>query len=401
MSRNINLNKQAWDGLNFVLEMFDTPRFPRTVLTPASRGQKLVDSRERAMLYFQGALYEDCYLNAYPSTLSNYDAMTDLGCKTPTSKSAVVAVVPNHIMIDLDRVPFSSDAEFESALADTLNNIKRNVSGIGSAFPIVIASGSGGCHIHVPMTGWKTSSPLEEMPEFAPFREDKDLANKFLRFAERRLSNNKADHCHNPSIKSCLFRVPGTYNTKAKAEVRIVQGLEYVAHKNVDENSLPDIAYEAESASKPTVKFLNDFYAYLVQEKINAEITKGDRRLRSLTAQSANGGNIGPSGSNSIYWIEKLLRIGIDDYRKDLLFWVLAPYLMTVRKMDYDKACIVLELWLSGCNDVRRLEPSLSYFKNRIRYCLDTAREQERLPIKFQTFVEYYPELYKELFIKQ
>lgn len=393
--RNISQLKQAWDGLDFVMEMFDVPRFPRNVSTGATGGrQRTVNSRDEAMTFFEGALYEDCYINAYLTTPDNYYPMTNL-----RHWNLPLKLVPNHIMIDLDREPFNSDEELETALAETLKNIKASVTGIAAEHYIVIASGSGGYHIHIPLPGLTT--PLQDMPEFEAFKEDQELANKFLRFAERRLTNNKADHRHSPSVNSCLFRVPGTINTRARAMgkdpiVRVVQGMEYVMHRITQEHSLPEAWLEAEE-SRPTTKFLNEFHAYLVQQQINNKISKSDRRLRSLVF-----GNVGidKSENNSIWWIDKLLSVGVEDGRKDLMFWVLAPYLVTVAKIDYDKAYQVLEQWLEKCDDVRRLEPDWSYFRYRIRYCLESAESHERLPIKFETFQEYYPDLCcnKELF---
>ena len=239
-----------------------------------------------------------------------------------------------------------------------------------------------------PLQGLQT--PIEEMPGFEPFKDDPDLANKFLRFAERKLTNNKADHCHNPSIKSCLFRVPGTYNTKAKAAgknpvVRILRGYEYLDGAILDTYSL--------SQSRPTTKFLNDFHAFLVQQEINDKIAKSERQQQRIIGNGISS----KTDNNSIWWIEKLLRAGVEDGRKDMLFWVLVPYLVSVHKMDYDKAYSTLEQWLARCNDVRRLEPSRCAFRYRLRYCLDTAQNQERMPIRFETFQEYYPDVYKLL----
>jgi hypothetical protein len=49
-----------------------------------------------------------------------------------------------------------------------------------------------------------------------------------LQFAERLLSLNKADSANNPSFKSCLLRVPYTFNSKCigegiDAEVKVIQ----------------------------------------------------------------------------------------------------------------------------------------------------------------------------------
>lgn len=53
--------------------------------------------------------------------------------------------------------------------------------------------------------------------------------------------------------------------------------------------------------------------------------------------------------------------------------------------------------WIDKCNDVKRLEPDWTSFRYRIRYCLDIAENQERKAIKFDTFKEYYPDVYKSL----
>jgi hypothetical protein len=76
---------------------------------------------------------------------------------------------------------------------------------------------------------------------------------------------------------------------------------------------------------------------------------------------------------------------------------VLAPYLITVRNIEYDKAYHIIEAWLEKCDQVRSLEPGWHEFRYRIRYCLDTAEDQERRPIRFETFKEYYPDIYKSL----
>jgi hypothetical protein len=143
----------------------------------------------------------------------------------------------------------------------------------------------------------------------------------------------------------------------------------------------------------PQVKneFLMKFHSMLVQEVIDEKMKKLERRKMISLGLLKEGNN------NSLDWIDKLLQIPVQDNRKDLLFWVLAPYLITVKGLDYDKAYSVLEQWLDKCNDVKRLEPDWTSFRYRIRYCLDIAENQERKPIKFDTFKEYYPDVYKSL----
>ena len=44
-----------------------------------------------------------------------------------------------------------------------------------------------------------------------------------MQFAEEFLTNKKGDSQHNPTINSCLVRVPGTINSKCRQEVKIIQ----------------------------------------------------------------------------------------------------------------------------------------------------------------------------------
>lgn len=377
--------KEVWEGIEFAMEMFKDPRFPRTILTGASHKPHIVKSRKEAMNYFHPAMYEDCYMNAY----LNYDAIGISGPKT--------LLAPNHLMIDLDGEPFgSNDMAAEQALTDTLQNIKANITGISGEHPIVIASGSkNSYHIHVPLPGLRM--PLQQMPEFEAFKDDTELNNKFLRYAERRLTNYKADQRHSPSVLSNMFRIPGTVNTKARDRgvknptVRIVQGWEHAAIRAIEEGLTPTDYYYDVVASKPTTKFLHDFYIYLVQEKIDEKAEQLGRQWRKVS--SNNDGN----NNNSLSWIDKLLQTPVQDNRKNLIFWVLAPYLITIRKLDSDRAYTIIESWLHKCSEIRRLEPDWNSFRYRIRQCLDAAERQERKPIRFETFKEYYPDVYKQL----
>jgi hypothetical protein len=68
---------------------------------------------------------------------------------------------------------------------------------------------------------------LEHFQEFRQYTSER--SKDFLQFAERHLSLNKSDPANNPSFKSCLLRVPYTFNSKCieegmeDAEVKMVQ----------------------------------------------------------------------------------------------------------------------------------------------------------------------------------
>jgi len=66
---------------------------------------------------------------------------------------------------------------------------------------------------------------LEEEERFAGFADPagKDLTSKFMKFAEKFLTNNKADPQHNPNLNSCLVGIQGTVNSKCLQVVKVVQ----------------------------------------------------------------------------------------------------------------------------------------------------------------------------------
>ncbi|MGB7637396.1 MAG: hypothetical protein WBL88_07470 [Nitrososphaeraceae archaeon] len=84
-----------------------------------------------------------------------------------------------------------------------------------------------GYHIYQPVSGLI----LEEYETFYEFTKylDKDLTSMFIQFAEEYLTDYSTDRLHNPTVKSCLLRIPGSLNSKCipnkdqDAEVKIVQ----------------------------------------------------------------------------------------------------------------------------------------------------------------------------------
>jgi hypothetical protein len=61
---------------------------------------------------------------------------------------------------------------------------------------------------------------LEQETQFAKFDEP---SQDFLKFAAHFLSNDKSDGNNNPAFKSCLLRIPGSYNSKYDIQVKIIQ----------------------------------------------------------------------------------------------------------------------------------------------------------------------------------
>lgn len=334
-------------GLEFILSHFSEPLFPRTVSTAVTeKKQRKVESKERAMSYFQEAVWEDSRISGF-----GLDQKTN----------------PDLIFIELDASAFANMRSFKLALIATLKNIEKKIGG----HPTVLWSGRG-YHIIQPI---HSPEPLENIKELADL--EPTTSNRFMQFAERYLSMGKSDQSHHPSIRSCMLRVPGSYNSKCKTagkdpEVRIIQTW---------------------NGQRPDFRLLvGSFYAYLVDRYYKEKEQKRQRL-------SIRNGSSDSLTTSTIPWIEKLLKTPIEDYRKNAVALILAPYLLNIKHLSYDQAYDTIMRWLDACASVRRLEPTATSheFKTRIKSSLDRALRQGSKPMRWQTLKERNPILCESL----
>ena len=242
-------------------------------------------------------------------------------------------------MIDIDLKDFASKDKLDRALNRVLMKIESKMRG----HPTALWTGNG-YHIYQPVAGFI----LEEEEVFAKFIDPtgKDLTTKFMLFAEEFLTNKKGDRQHRPSINSCLDRIPGTINSKCRQTVRIIQRWD---------------------SQRPAINYLlRDFRRWLIDEKLR---TKSDVRKRTRP-QTTN--------SSTIRWIEKLLNTPLDDFRKFVVWRIIAPYLTNVRKCSADEASIVIRNWLDICRGLRQLDFNPNYM---IKYNINATQKSGYLPI--------------------
>jgi hypothetical protein len=318
------------DWFDFLLNHFQDPLFPRTVSTRETEGrQVLVFSREEALSRFIESDFLDCRINAYPDY---------------TEFSGINRQAPCFIFIDLDRSGFNTPEAHKQALSITLKNIEEKFGGK----PTVIWSGNG-YHIYQPVD----AVILEQEEDFSYFDQP---SRRFLKFTEQHLSNHKSDPSHNPSFRSCMIRIPYSYNSKCITNSKV-------------------IILEKWNGIRPSIRgsLLYDFYLWLANEKIK----ESKKQIEISTHQS----NIRRT-SNSIRWIDKLLQTPIKDYRKNAVSIILAPYLINIRKMPFADAFKTIQEWLNKCASLRALDSNFNY---RVKYAINTAIESGIPPMKFDT----------------
>jgi Primase X len=85
---------------------------------------------------------------------------------------------------------------------------------------------------------------------------------------------------------------------------------------------------------------------------------------------------------NTIAWIEKLIETPIDDYRKNAVSLVLAPYLVNIKKVSYDHALDTINSWLSKCGKLKQLDQNFNYM---VRYALKNSVKNGQMPLKLDT----------------
>jgi hypothetical protein len=326
-----------YEGLNFILKHFEEPLFPRTISTYATQGGQFeVFSKEEVVGAYEESDFLDCRINAYPSY---------------TEYKGINRQSPNFIFIDLDRSTFNTGRAHRMALTATLKNIKEKLLGSN---PTVLWTGNG-YHIYQPIHAFI----LEQEEIFSKFNQP---SKAFLRFAEQYLSNNKSDPSHNPSFKSCMIRIPGSFNSKCilvgnDPEVRVIQRWD---------------------GYRPKINLLlGSFHSYLVDERIK-ESQRQKELIKKYRKKHRND-------INDIKWIKILLDTPIPDYRKNAISLILAPYFINIKKLPYTNAFDIIKNWLNKCDSLRRLDSNFNY---RIKSALEDAIQKGIPPMSLSKLRE-------------
>jgi Primase X len=102
------------------------------------------------------------------------------------------------------------------------------------------------------------------------------------------------------------------------------------------------------------------------------------------------------SPAQVIDWIEDLLKRRIADCRQQTTDLVLAPYLVNIKKYEYEAAYNTRVQWLDKCSQRSSLEFNVRY---EVRYALNRAKREAMRPMKLDTMRSNYPDMYQEIMI--
>jgi hypothetical protein len=355
------------EGFNFILSHFDGRLFPRTITTYNLKNKQVeVYSKEEALKLFENSNYIDCRINAFPSF---------------TDYKGIQRYPPDFIFIDLDKSNFQTDKELKRTLKNILTNIKENLE----AYPTVLKTGNG-YHIYQPINGLV----LEEYSAFNKIC--KMPSTEFLRFAEKFLSNNKADPFHNQSFKSSMVRIPNSYNSK-------------LLNMNNDNSLFININLDSQvnilrkwNGIRPNINLLLGYFsAFIVNKSLKTGRIKDNNCLNNIQynlSSTDSYSNNKYDKFSSIPWIETLLDISIEDYRKSSINLILLPYLIIVKKFSYEQAFNILKNWLQNCNKKKEVDFDIDYY---VKVAINTSIKKGIPPMKFTTLQQKNQNLFNLL----
>ena len=339
------LDDQVIEGFDFILSHLDldkiSSKFPRTISTKTTDNRQiLIANKQEALARFKQSNYLDCRINAY----------SDAGGSTSASTNGPV----NFLFIDLDRLNL---LDLDKALESTKINILHRLNG---GYPTVLWTGNG-YHIYQPLQDFYFS-------DVSHFNKFESVNKKFLRYAAAFLSNNNSDKNNYQSAKSCMLRIPGTLNSKC-----------------LDNNRDPQvkIIQKWNGIRSSITGLLANFYAYMTDEKIKED--NYEQKFRNISKFCT------APATNSIEWIDLLLKTPIADYRKNAISLILAPYLITKRQLQPVEATNQIKDWLEECSKLRRLDFNANY---RISAAINNIQRNQIRPMRLDTLKARNPELY-------
>lgn len=290
------MNQEVISGLDYLLKHFNEPYFPRRIQTHRTKGQVIASTKEETLRYFEDANYIDCRINAF-------------------SEHDIECITPNLIFVDLDQ-------------REALNEIRilfhKTIGGI----PSILDTGN----------GYAILQPIEiESMEtlLHKGKSGEEISKYFLKFAEKYLTNDKADPSNYPSLKSCLVRVPGTVNSKCNKKVSV------------------EFQWNGIKSQVKTLPFKK--YLQNIIEEENA-VQKRDLAINP----------------NNFLWIETLLKNRINDGRQRLLFDV-SRYLINIKGLNIDEATEKINDWLNTRHYTK------SMIKNQCKRALRDGKYPRRL----------------------
>ncbi|MDF0680039.1 MAG: DNA primase noncatalytic subunit PriX [Candidatus Nitrosocosmicus sp.] len=332
--------------IDFILSHFDSSfgQFPRKMMTSRSNGQFTVNTKQEILKRCEQSDFKDCRINAYPETIV---------------KEEMLIQSPNFVFVDLDLGNFDNDI---NKLNKVKNSTLRKMEQMHGSHPTLSWTGNG-YHIYlpidVPVLDNEYVFSKDKFPKLFSLKGKYSqyfVSEAFMQYAEDFFTSGRADPNHRPKYKTCLIRIPDTFNSKClnrglsleDSKVRILQKWD---GKRIDGDAIT-----------------HEFLIWLIRQEINLNNSSSNRsnptqknRTRYLGTEESHHQN---RSSIRIEWIERLLQIPIEDQRKYCLWRIIGPYLMNVKHIPEAETAKTMEKWLDQCSHLKKLdfEPKIKIY---------------------------------------
>ena len=194
--------------------------------------------------------------------------------------------------------------------------------------------------------------------------------------------NGKADPGHYPSFRSCQIRVPNSINKKC------LENREKRLSGNVKVKTIQKWNGIRAHISR---KFIEEFRTYL-EGKVAEQELDNEILINNHHKQNQN-----KYESDNIDWIEKLLDIPIEDYRKKTIDLILVPYFILVKKLSNEETISKITEWLQKCDSLsgRRLDFDI---RSKINAAIKETNKKQIPPMKKSTLKNNYQYLYSLIY---
>jgi len=303
----------AESGLDYILNHFES-KFPRTISTLSTQHKQIeVYDKKETLQYFKESNYVDCRISAF-------------------GREEIEQEKPNLIFVDLDN---------KLALDEVLALFHKTIN----AIPLILNTGN----------GYAIIQPIQMIPLIKTKlgeRQIFDVSKQFLLFAERYLTNSKCDMGNHPSLRSCLIRIPGSFNSKLLNQGKYQQAKVSVISE-----------WNGIRADVRNLPFLN--YLRIQQRRMKRQ-----------------AGYI--STKTKISYIENILQNKIIHGRKRIFALIICPYLVNVKKLSLEECERIITDYFDGYVP-----------KNTITYKLNDVYKKGILPYSLKNMQNNDPELYQ------
>jgi hypothetical protein len=139
-------------------------------------------------------------------------------------------------------------------------------------------------------------------------------------------------------------------------------------------------------------EFIEDFRTYLEQKVKDQENYNNNYNYKDKNNNKINKKCFSSFSNNqSIEWIDKLLQVPIEDYRKKTIDLIFVPYFIVVKKFSNEETIQKINEWLNKCDSIRKLDFN---GRDRINSAIKNTLKKQIPPMSIITMKKNYKNLF-------